>query len=56
MGSVWPSFVILDGGCTSYKGRSGLQDKIQAVLIFTTEPTFKERPTQSEPEHCRAGE
>ena len=34
MGSVWPIFVILDRVCTCYKGRSGWEDHIQAVLIL----------------------
>ena len=38
------------------KGRSGLQDKIQAVLIFATGLKITKRSIQSEQQHCRAGE
>ena len=38
------------------KGRSGLQDNIQAVLIFSAKLKLKERAAQSEHHHCRAGE
>ena len=39
-----------------YKGRSLLQDKIQAVPIFAAELKFTERATQSGHQQCRAGE
>ena len=48
MGSVWPPFVILIRVRASYKGRSGLQDDIQAVLIFATGLKITEGGTQSE--------
>ena len=38
----------LDRVCTKYKGQSGLQDKIQAVHIFATKVSLKERDMQSE--------
>ena len=56
MGSAWPPFVIFYGVRTSYKGRSALQDNIQAVLIFSTKLKLKQRAAQSERQHCRAGE
>ena len=39
-----------------YMGRSGLQDSIQAVLLFATKLKFTERATQCGHQHCRAGE
>ena len=48
MGSVWPPFVIFDRVRTSYKGRSALQDNIQAVLIFATGLKITEGGTQFE--------
>ena len=39
-----------------YKGRTGFQGKIQAVLIFATGLKTKEGATPSEQQHCRAGE
>ena len=39
-----------------YKGRSGLQVKIQAVLIFAIGLKLTEVATRSEQQHCRAGE
>ena len=47
MGSVWPPIVIFDRVRTSYEGHSGLQDSIQAVLIFTTGLKIVEGGTQS---------
>ena len=47
MGSVWPPFVILIRVRASYKGRSGLQDDIQAVLIFATGLKITKGGTQS---------
>ena len=39
------------------KGRSGLQNKIRAVLIYAIKLLkFIERTTQSEHQPCRAGE
>ena len=51
MGSVWPPFVIFDR-----VRRSGLQDNVQAVLIFATTLRLKEGAAQSDYQHCRAGE
>ena len=48
MGSVWPPFVIFDRVRTSYKGRSALQENIQAVLILATGLKVTEGGTQSE--------
>ena len=53
MDSVWPPSVEY---VRIYKGRSGKQDKIQAVLIFATKLNFIERATQSDHQHCQAGE
>ena len=39
-----------------YKGRSGLQNNIRAVLIFATKLKFNERASQSERQACQAGE
>ena len=39
-----------------YRGRSGLKDTIQAVLIFATELKFTRGATQSEHQRYRAGE
>ena len=47
MGSVWPRFGIIDRVPASYKGRSGLQDSIQAVHIFATGLEITEVGTQS---------
>ena len=44
----------LDRVCTKYKGQSGLQDKIQAVHIFATKVSLKERDMQSEHQYSRA--
>ena len=55
MGSVWPPSVELDEYVRVYKGRSGLQNNIQAVHIFAAELNFTERASQSEHQHCRAG-
>ena len=42
-----PPFMTFDRVCTSYKGRSGSQDNIQAVLIFATGLKITEGGTQS---------
>ena len=46
--------MILDRVCTSYKGRSGSQDMIQAVLIFATTLKLTEGAAQSEHHRYRA--
>ena len=40
----------------AFKDRLGLQEHIQAMLTFATKLKIKERATQSEHQHCRAGE
>ena len=38
------------------KGDLGLPNNIQAVLTFATKLDFRERASQFEHQHCRAGE
>ena len=56
MGSVWPPLVIFFIEYVQvFKGRSELQDNIQAVLIFATTLRLKQRATQLKYQHCRGG-
>ena len=51
-----PPFMTFHRVRMNYKGRSGLQDNIQAVLIFATTLIVKEGAVQFEHKCYRAGE